>query len=92
MRSFSLPYGSSKDLTSELKSCLEQCGNEAVFLSESVANCQRAGRFHLDRVNARTANDGALFFDIEVLPRLRVVRNRLLGTPSSASTHALRAS
>lgn len=92
VRSFSLPYGSSKDLTSELKSCLEQCGNEAVFLSESVANCQRAGRFHLDRVNARTANDGALFFDIEVLPRLRVVRNRLLGTPSSASTHALRAS
>jgi peptidoglycan/xylan/chitin deacetylase (PgdA/CDA1 family) len=77
VRSFSQPYGSSKDLTADLAAHLRQSGHEAVFLSESVANTQGADLFHLDRVNPRVQGDDSLFLDLEVLPRLRAVRNRL---------------
>jgi hypothetical protein len=79
VRSFSQPYGSSTDLTRDLAEHLEHSGHEAVFLSESVANPRGADPFQLDRVSARAASDDTLFFEIEVLPRLRGVRNRLLG-------------
>jgi peptidoglycan/xylan/chitin deacetylase (PgdA/CDA1 family) len=82
VRSFSQPYGSSKDLTADLAAHLRQSGHEAVFLSESVANLHGADLFHLDRVNPRVQGDDSLFFDLEVLPRLRAVRNRLFhGSP-----------
>jgi len=77
VRSFSQPYGSSKDLTADLASHLRKSGHEAVFLSESVANLQGADLFHLDRVNPRVQSDDSLFLDLEVLPRLRAARNRL---------------
>jgi peptidoglycan/xylan/chitin deacetylase (PgdA/CDA1 family) len=76
VRSFSLPYGSSKDLTRDLAEHLEHTGHEAVFLSESVANPRGADPFHLDRVSSRAESDDTFFFEIEVLPRLRAVRNR----------------
>lgn len=79
VRAFSQPYGSSKDLTPELARHLEYTGHEAVFLSESTANPRGAERHHLDRVNARVDRDDALFLDLEVLPRLRAVRNRVFG-------------
>jgi peptidoglycan/xylan/chitin deacetylase (PgdA/CDA1 family) len=83
VRSFSQPYGSSKDLTIELASHLKESGHEAVFLSESVANLRGADLFHLDRVNPRVQGDDTFFLDLEVLPRLRAVRNRLFhGSPS----------
>jgi peptidoglycan/xylan/chitin deacetylase (PgdA/CDA1 family) len=84
VRSFSPPYGSSADLTSDLVRQLQLSGHEAVFLSESVANHRGADRFHLDRVSARAESDGALFFEIEVLPRLRTIRDRLLRTAHQA--------
>jgi len=77
VRSFSQPYGSSIDLTRELAQHLKRSGHEAVFLSESVANPRGADPFHLDRVSSRAESDESLFFEIEVLPRLRAVRNRL---------------
>jgi peptidoglycan/xylan/chitin deacetylase (PgdA/CDA1 family) len=77
VRSFSQPYGSSKDLTRELADHLERSGHRAVFLSESVANLRGADPWHLDRVNARADRDDTLFLDLEVLPRLRAVRNRV---------------
>ncbi len=77
VRSFSQPYGSSKDLTRELAEHLQRSGHEAVFLSESVANARGANPFHLDRVSSRAECDDTFFFEIEVLPRLRAVRNRL---------------
>lgn len=88
VRSFSLPYGSSKDLTSELKACLEHSGHEAAFLSGSVANNRFAEPCHLDRVNAQTVSDATLFFDIEVLPRLRVIRDRFFETASAVPCRA----
>jgi peptidoglycan/xylan/chitin deacetylase (PgdA/CDA1 family) len=77
VRSFSQPYGSSRDVTPELGEHLYRSGHEAVFLSESVANPRGADSFHLDRVSSRAESDDTFFFEIEVLPRLRAVRNRL---------------
>ncbi len=79
VRSFSQPYGSSTDLTRDLAEHLERSGHKAVFLSESVANPRSADPFHLDRVSIRAEGDDAFFFEIEVLPRLRAVRNWLFG-------------
>jgi len=77
VRSFSQPYGSSKDLTLELACHLRQSGHKAVFLSESTSNPRDPDLFHLDRVNSQVGGDDAFFLDLEVLPRLRTVRNRL---------------
>src|SRR5271157_5580406 len=74
VRSFSLPYGSSADLTSDLLSHLERSGHQAVFLSESVANPRGFNRFHLDRVSICAKRNDTFFFEIEVLPRLRAMR------------------
>jgi peptidoglycan/xylan/chitin deacetylase (PgdA/CDA1 family) len=78
IRAFSQPYGSSKDVTPELAKILRQSGHQAVFLSESTANPRNLDLFRLDRVNCGTRKTEALFFDLEVMPRLRVIRNQLL--------------
>lgn len=78
IRSFSLPYGSARDLTGDLAAHLEASGYKAVFLSESVANQRGGNPFHLDRVSSCAANEEMLFCDLEILPRLRAQRNRLL--------------
>ncbi len=77
VRSFSQPYGSSTDLTPELVSHLELSGHQAVFLSESVANRRGADLMHLNRVNPRVDGDDSFFLDLEVLPRLRAVRDKI---------------
>jgi peptidoglycan/xylan/chitin deacetylase (PgdA/CDA1 family) len=75
VRSFSVPYGSAKDLTADVVEHLRQTGHEAAFLSESVANSRRADYFHLDRVSTHTDTDASFFMELEVLPRLRAIRN-----------------
>jgi len=82
VRSFSQPYGSSKDLTHELQCLLRKSGHEAAFLSESVANRRGADRFQIDRVNPRIQGEDIFFLDLEVLPRLRAIRNRLSHSPA----------
>jgi peptidoglycan/xylan/chitin deacetylase (PgdA/CDA1 family) len=77
VRSFSVPYGSSADLTSDLVAHFHRSQYKAVFLSESRANPPCADRFCLDRVSVRRGGDGALFSEIEILPRLRTIRNSL---------------
>jgi len=77
VRSFSLPYGSSADLTSDLARNVQLSGHEAVFLSESVANPRGTDRVCFDRVSIHANKDDAFFFEIEVLPRLRALRNHL---------------
>jgi peptidoglycan/xylan/chitin deacetylase (PgdA/CDA1 family) len=86
VRSFSQPYGSSKDLTPELAEHLVRTGHQAVFFSQSVANPASADLFHLDRVSTCAESDDALFFEIEVLPRLRAVRNRLFHPAAASGT------
>jgi peptidoglycan/xylan/chitin deacetylase (PgdA/CDA1 family) len=86
VRSFSQPYGSSNDLTPELIRHLKQSGHEAAFLSESVANPPSADRFHLDRVNSRVDGDETFFLELEILPRLRALRNRHFRSPRFSGT------
>lgn len=82
VRSFSQPYGSSIDLTPELIYHLKQSGYEAAFLSECAANSSSADTFHLDRVNSRVGGDDTFFVELEILPRLRALRNRHFRSPS----------
>ena len=77
VRSFSVPYGSSADLTPDVAEHLEDSGHEAVFLVESLANGQ-ANCMRLYRVSIKAGSDATLFSEIEVLPRLRAIRNHLL--------------
>jgi hypothetical protein len=79
VRSFSVPYGSSADLTSDLVAHLQRSGYEAVFLAEGRANSSRAHRSRLDRVSIRASMDAAFFSEIEILPRLRTMRSSLFG-------------
>jgi peptidoglycan/xylan/chitin deacetylase (PgdA/CDA1 family) len=78
--SFSVPYGSSIDLTPNLVAHLQNSGHHAAFLVESLANRSCTDRFRLDRVSVKARSESGLFSEIEVLPRLRVIRNRLAGT------------
>jgi len=82
VRTFSVPYGSSVDLTTKLLPHLQRSGYEAIFLAEGCANSPHTSRLRLDRVSIKAGADAALFSEIEVLPRLRTMRNRLL-----AATH-----
>ena len=79
VRSFSVPYGSSADLTADLLAHLQRSGYEAVFLAEGRANSSRPHGSHLDRVSIKGNTDAALFSEIEILPRLRTMRNSLFG-------------
>jgi peptidoglycan/xylan/chitin deacetylase (PgdA/CDA1 family) len=85
VRSFSVPYGSSADLTTNIAEHLERSGHEAVFLVESLANGQQGDPLRLNRVSIHDASDATLFSEIEVLPRLRTIRKRLLGTANVRS-------
>jgi peptidoglycan/xylan/chitin deacetylase (PgdA/CDA1 family) len=88
VRSFSVPYGSSSDLTGNLLEHLQKSGYEAIFLAEGRANSVHADRLRLDRVSIKAKNDAGLFSEIEVLPRLRAIRNELLA--NSGSSHPRR--
>jgi len=78
IRSFSIPYGSSADLTPALLSHLQQSGHDAVFLAEGRSNGIFADRLRINRTSVRPNSDSTLFSEIEVLPRLRGIRDALL--------------
>lgn len=77
VRSFSVPYGSSADLTAELKTHLDRSGYEATFLAEGRTNSMHSRGSRLDRVSITADNDSALFSEVEVLPRLRAAKDGL---------------
>lgn len=74
VRSFSVPYGSSLDLTPDLAQHLEHSGYRAAFLAEARSNSIGTHKFHLDRVSVKASTDAGVFSEIEVLPRLRRIR------------------
>jgi peptidoglycan/xylan/chitin deacetylase (PgdA/CDA1 family) len=78
VRSFSVPYGSSADLTCGTLNHLECSGYEAIFLAEGRTNSPRLDRLRLDRVSIKAESDAALFSEIEVLPRLRSAKDGVL--------------
>jgi peptidoglycan/xylan/chitin deacetylase (PgdA/CDA1 family) len=75
IRSFSVPYGSSVDLTPDLASHLQRSGYQAVFLAEGRANLSTSRESYLDRVSLKASTEAAFFSEIEILPRLRTIRN-----------------
>jgi len=81
VRSFSVPYGSSADLTPDLVAHLYCSGYEAIFLAEGRANSPHAGRLQLNRISLKTGSEAGLFSEIEVLPRLRAIRDGLFDAP-----------
>jgi peptidoglycan/xylan/chitin deacetylase (PgdA/CDA1 family) len=78
VRSFSVPYGSSADLTADLLRHLQRSGYEAIFLAEARANSSHSHWSRLDRVSINAESNSALFSEIEVLPRLRSAKDGLL--------------
>lgn len=80
VRSFSVPYGSSADLTVELLERLQRSGHQAAFLAESCANPALADRYCIDRVAVEGCSEDVLFAEIEILPRFRIIRKWLFGS------------
>lgn len=79
VRSFSVPYGSSIDLTPELAQHLGNSGYRAAFLAEGRANSTATPPLYLDRVSIKASRNAAFFSEIEVLPRLRRIRANVSG-------------
>jgi peptidoglycan/xylan/chitin deacetylase (PgdA/CDA1 family) len=79
IRSFSIPYGCAADLTEMIGARLRLTGHEVAFLAGGVANSARAGQSAFDRVSVHGSRDALFFSEIEVLPRLRRLRDGLLG-------------
>jgi len=79
VRAFSVPYGSAADLTPELESHLRASCHQAAFLVESRPNTPATDFHHLNRVSIHSTSDGASFVEIEVLPRLRGIRDLFSG-------------
>jgi peptidoglycan/xylan/chitin deacetylase (PgdA/CDA1 family) len=77
VRSFSVPYGNAEDLTDELLVQLRSSGHEATFLVESSTNTRETDIHRLNRVSVHARTNADLFTELEVLPRLRSIRNRL---------------
>ena len=78
VRAFSVPYGSSADLPPELARHLHQTGHEAAFLVESLTNTPSTDLGHLFRVSIAAGDDADLFSELEIMPRLRSIRDALL--------------
>jgi peptidoglycan/xylan/chitin deacetylase (PgdA/CDA1 family) len=81
VRAFSVPYGSSADLTPALTNHLRRSGYQASFLSESLPNRFPMDFYRLSRVSVHSRSDRELFVDLEVLPYIRALRNRLFRRP-----------
>lgn len=79
VRAFSVPYGSRKDLPVALSEHLRRSGYQAAFLVESATNNSRSDYLRLNRVSMAGATDARCFAELEILPRLRTVRNIILG-------------
>jgi peptidoglycan/xylan/chitin deacetylase (PgdA/CDA1 family) len=75
VRSFSVPYGSSADLSNDVIAHLRRSGHELIFLSQAVANPCGSDRMCFDRVGFRALSDDTLFLELELLPRLRKIRD-----------------
>jgi len=77
VRAFSVPFGSRVDLTPQVLGYLRESGHEAAFLVDSLANTATTSRYGLYRVSMNSTTDAASFAELEVLPRLRAIREEL---------------
>ena len=85
VRAFSYPYGSARDAHPAVERMLHSSGHQARFLVESRPNPRRPSGAAWNRVSIQDAPVSRLWMELEVLPRLRVVRDRLPAMPGRAS-------
>jgi peptidoglycan/xylan/chitin deacetylase (PgdA/CDA1 family) len=74
---FSFPYGSGVDATDEITSELARLGLKAAFLVDSRLNRVSPDVMRLFRVSVGSVDPSDLFTDLEVLPALRSLRDRI---------------
>jgi peptidoglycan/xylan/chitin deacetylase (PgdA/CDA1 family) len=88
VRSFSVPYGNAEDLTEELLASLRGSGHEATFLVESSSNTPDTDIHRLNRVSIHAKTDPDIFAEVEILPRLRSIRDQLAVHKSASRQRA----
>ena len=73
VRAFSFPYGHRADATPIVLDALRRSGHEAIFFAQGRANriSMSAQQTEYDRVNFTDEPPQRVFFDLEILPRLR---------------------
>ena len=77
--SFSVPYGSSRDLTTDLEAELSDTGHSHVFLVEGTMRPFDRDRCVIDRISPKRHGRLGYHLELDVLPRLRLLRRRLRG-------------
>lgn len=85
VRAFSFPYGSGADATPAVHRALRASGHMANFLVEARLNPPGHSGPFWHRISMQDQPVSALRRRIEILPRLRAVRDRLKGRPSPAA-------
>ena len=75
--SFSYPYGSHLDARQPVTAELARLGHRAAFLVESRANAKERDPMQYYRVSVGSVATADLFTDLEVLPVIRRVRDRI---------------
>jgi peptidoglycan/xylan/chitin deacetylase (PgdA/CDA1 family) len=77
VRAFSVPYGSSLDLTPTVASAITRAGHPATFLVEARSNRETIDLAAIQRVSLADMSDLRTGVELEVLPRLRRLRDRV---------------
>ncbi len=78
VRAFSVPYGAQADLTESLLEILSRNDTEYIFLVEGLINRHPPDLLKLVRISPRRfEHESELFVDLEIMPLLREVRNRV---------------
>lgn len=85
VRAFSIPYGQSRDVTPVVRRTAQESGHHAVFVVEARPNRSPLNPDRIYRVSMRETSDWRCYFDLEVAPQLRAVRDRI---PARASRRA----
>ncbi len=91
IRTFSAPYGSAIDLPGRLVEYLRQLNHESAFLVESSINNPHTDPFRLLRVSVQVSNNADLFSELEIMPRLRSIRDALFRKPGNVAPAASQA-
>ncbi len=91
VRTFSAPYGSSIDLPDHLVEYLKQSKHSSAFLVESSVNNPSTSPFRVHRISVQVSNNADLFSELEVMPRLRSIRDALFRRQGHAMPASSRA-
>jgi peptidoglycan/xylan/chitin deacetylase (PgdA/CDA1 family) len=75
---FSVPYGSRADLTPPVAAAVAAAGHDQVFLVEGQLNHGRLRPEGIYRVSLSRGSDVGTVLELEVFPRMRQVRDRIL--------------